>query len=135
MTVRGNRALLAALLRKLVDNALRHGAVPRVGGADGAGNPAVLHVDVTVGLRDGRAFVSVEDDGRGVPDDVFAGLGARFHRPAGTAASGSGLGLALARRIAELHDGRLAFAAGAGGRGFRATLGLPVPLTRERMHP
>lgn len=125
-SVCGNRALLAALLRNLVDNALRHGAAPPDTTANGSDDASILHVDVRVGTRDGRAFVRVEDDGRGVPPEELARLGARFQRPTGTVAPGSGLGLALARRIAELHAGRLEFTAAAGGRGFRATLDLPV---------
>lgn len=116
--VSGNRSLLAALLRNLVDNALRHGAAPRDG--------APLHVTVTVGAAAGTASIVVEDDGAGVAPADLPRLGAFFERPAGTTAAGSGLGLALARRIAEVHDGRLALETGTDGRGLRVTLSLPA---------
>jgi two-component system sensor histidine kinase QseC len=118
--VPGNRSLLEALLRNLVDNALRHGGATRSQGA------APLHVTVRVAASGGDAHLVVEDDGAGVAPEHLSRLGARFERPTGTVASGSGLGLALARRIAEVHGGRLTLEPGADGRGLRATLSLPA---------
>lgn len=132
--VRGNRSLLAALLRNLVDNALRHGGAPRdtdVEPGDGAvvhpeTGSAALNVTVRVAARDGTVRMSVEDDGAGVSADELPRLGERFQRPAGTTAAGSGLGLALVRRIAELHGGQLELAPATAGRGLCATVSLPA---------
>ncbi|MFO1456732.1 MAG: sensor histidine kinase N-terminal domain-containing protein [Steroidobacteraceae bacterium] len=128
-SVQGNRALLAALLRNLVDNALRHGVAGTTAGADAAAPPPpsrAIGVTVRVAQAAGVATLEVEDDGVGVAPGELARLGEYFERPAGTSAAGSGLGLALARRIAEVHGGRLAFAPGSGGRGLRVTLTMPV---------
>jgi signal transduction histidine kinase len=100
------------LLRNLIDNALRHGG------------PAV-HVLVTVGQRGGRALLEVLDDGRGVDAAALAMLGTPFQRPEGTAAAGSGLGLALVRRIAEWHDGEAVIGNAEGTRGLRVEVSLP----------
>jgi two-component system, OmpR family, sensor histidine kinase QseC len=107
----GNVSLLAAMLRNLVDNALRHGGSP-------------LHVTVSLAHSGDEILVTVNDDGRGVPPDALQTLSTRFFRPSGTLATGSGLGLALARRIAEWHGGTLVLSAGSGGRGLQARITL-----------
>ncbi|MFO1402489.1 MAG: ATP-binding protein [Steroidobacteraceae bacterium] len=109
----GHAELLAVLLRNLVDNALLHGGAP-------------LHVELALRREGGQVSIRIQDDGRGVAVEALAQLGERFHRPEGTRAEGSGLGLALVRRIAEWHGGTLRFDAGPGGRGFSATVTLPA---------
>jgi signal transduction histidine kinase len=67
-------------------------------------------------------FASIRDQGPGVPEEQRAELGRRFHRLAGASASaGSGLGLSIAKRIAELHRASLAFEA-APGAGLSVTI-------------
>ena len=105
--VEGDSALLDALIRNLAENAIRH-----------AGPGANVRVAVTA--RDGHAFLTVEDDGPGVPTEVLEQLGRRFFRSPETRASGSGLGLSIVLRIAELHRGNVRFSSGDGGRGFKA---------------
>jgi signal transduction histidine kinase len=100
------------MLRNLVDNALRHGG-------------AAVAVDVSVRAAGDAVLLRVEDDGAGVAPAELAALGARFQRASGASAPGSGLGLALARRIAECHGGRLEFGPAVPGRGFRVDVSLP----------
>ncbi|MFL5951526.1 MAG: sensor histidine kinase [Gaiellaceae bacterium] len=80
--------------RILVENALVH-------------TPPGTPVRIASAQHDGSAFLSVEDEGPGIPaqhaDHVFE----RFYRLDGSVASGSGLGLAIARELAELMDGSL----------------------------
>lgn len=103
--IAGDPALVAVLLRNLVDNAIRYG-------------PGGGMVDVRVGPADGGVELVVTDQGPGVPPDERARLGERFHRALGTGEAGSGLGLSIVRRIAELHGATLAFGAGPEGRGL-----------------
>jgi two-component system sensor histidine kinase QseC len=84
LPLRGDEALLATLLRNLIDNALRYGG---------------KHVH----LRMAPDHIVVEDDGPGVAADLLGRLGDRFHRPPGQAQDGSGLGLSIVERIAGLH--------------------------------
>lgn len=113
VSVRGDAALLEALVRNLAENAVRHG---------GPG----ANIRVAVATRDGRALLTIEDDGPGVSPEVLDQLGRRFFRGPETRASGTGLGLSIVLRIAELHGGSVRFATGDGGRGFRAEVTLPL---------
>jgi len=110
--VAGYPGLLQVLLRNLVDNAVRY--TPRGG-----------KVRVAVG-GDGRtARLEVSDNGPGVPPQELARLGERFHRLAAPGETGSGLGLSIVLRIAELHRGGVRFAAGHGGAGLAVSVELP----------
>jgi PAS domain S-box-containing protein len=70
---------------------------------------------------DGGFQVTVEDEGPGLPDT--SNLFVPFFT---TKPSGSGIGLALSRQIAEAHGGTLTLENRAGARGCRATLRLPA---------
>jgi signal transduction histidine kinase len=104
----GYAGLVAVLARNLVDNAVRY---TQPGG----------RVEVAVGPG---AVIEVRDNGPGVPAQELAHLGERFHRLAGQAQSGSGLGLSIALRIAELHGGSIRFSRGPGGRGLAVSVSL-----------
>ncbi len=113
----GDRDALERALRNLVENALRHGAEGgwvQVGAAPRA-------------ARDGgspEVVLAVEDRGRGVGADDLPHLFEPFFRGNGIAVPGSGLGLALARQIAEAHGGRVRVAP-ATPQGARFTIELP----------
>jgi two-component system OmpR family sensor kinase len=112
----GDADALCRLLGNLLDNAVRY-------------TPAGGRVDVTVVRETGtpaRAIVTVADTGPGIPPEERERVFDRFHRVPGTAGTGSGLGLALARSIAGRHQGEVSLADGPGGRGLRAILRLPA---------
>jgi len=85
-----------------------------------------VHVRIEVADAGGRARVSVVDDGPGVPAEVAATLFEPFvtARP-----GGSGLGLAVARRVAERHGGSLVLESTPGAPGARFSIYLPVART------
>lgn len=64
------------------------------------GGRLLLHVD----REDGRTVFTVEDNGRGVPENIRARI---FDPFVTTRSDGTGLGLAISRRIAEDHGGTL----------------------------
>jgi signal transduction histidine kinase len=88
----GDRELATQLLANLVENAVRHG---REGG----------RVEVTLEqAQDGGAVLVVADDGAGIPAAERGRVFRRFHRlDAARSSPGTGLGLPLARAIADLH--------------------------------
>jgi two-component system sensor histidine kinase QseC len=91
LTVPGQPGLLRVLLRNLLNNAIHH---------TGPGTVVTVQPD-TLG---GKPVLRVFDNGPGVNPETLAHLSERFYRPLGTRGDGSGLGLSIARRIAELHQ-------------------------------
>ena len=69
-------------------------------------------VHVTTAMRDGTWSMEVRDEGPGIPPDLREQVLEPFFT---TKARGGGLGLPIARRVAELHGGTLALACPASG--------------------
>jgi signal transduction histidine kinase len=67
-------------------------------------------VAVEVQERGDWAELGVSDTGIGIPEDELPLIFERFHRAEGARSDGrgAGLGLAIARQIAEAHGGRIA---------------------------
>ncbi len=110
--IKGDPQLLERAVRNLLHNAAQ---AERQSGGTGP---------LTVELRRGDASVSllVDDRGPGIPDEVRQ----RLFRPFATGRTeGVGLGLALARRIVDLHGGRLTLEARPLG-GTRAVMEFPL---------
>jgi two-component system OmpR family sensor kinase len=88
----GDDARILQIGRALVTNALTH-------------TPPGTQVTLKARRRKGRAELSVEDDGPGIPASQREAVFGRFYRVEGGMASGSGLGLAIAREIARVMGG------------------------------
>jgi signal transduction histidine kinase len=76
-------------------------------------------ISVHLAQADGKALLEVADTGVGIPPDELPRLFERFHRiegAGGRTQEGSGIGLALARELIELHGGTIE-AASRGGEG------------------
>lgn len=100
--VDGDPELLEVALRNLLDNAIRY-------------SPAGSEVRVVVEKSVGGRVLSVQDNGPGVPADELPRLLERFYRGSSVSAEGSGLGLTIVGRIAELHGALLELANREGG--------------------
>lgn len=110
--IRGDAVALRRCVANLVENAVRYGGSARI----------------ALDVAGGRVTVAVEDDGPGVPDEAIERLCEPFYRGEASRnreTGGVGLGLAIARRIADDHGGRLDFANRAEG-GLRASVTLPL---------
>ena len=87
-------------MRILLDNALRH-------------TPEGTYVTVRADRDNGAAELTVADTGPGLPEGTRAKAFERFYT--GDAARGAGLGLAIARELAERMEGRSCCARGPEG--------------------
>jgi two-component system sensor histidine kinase TctE len=103
--VRGDALSLTEAGKNLLGTAIRHGRAPVLLGVRAGPSPALW----------------ISDGGTGPSEALLAQAGQRF--ASGTAAGGAGLGLAIARAVADGHGGALVFAR-RGGR-FEAALELP----------
>jgi signal transduction histidine kinase len=99
------------IARILVENAVRH-------------TPPGTPVEIATAQADGRALLSVRDEGPGIAEDEQERLFTRFYRPGGGRTSGSGLGLAIASELARLMEGAIELDSRPGESVF--TLRLPV---------
>ncbi|XUW93870.1 ATP-binding protein (plasmid) [Burkholderia sp. M6-3] len=92
--VTGDDMLLAALVRNLVDNAIRY-------------SPPGASVLIRTTTDGANASLSVGDSGPGLADADRSRLGERFFRVPGTSESGSGLGWSIVQRIVDLHAAKV----------------------------
>ena len=115
LSLLGDEFRIEQVITNLLTNALRYGG----------GQPVV----VTVGVRDHEAFVSVRDQGMGIAPADQERIFEQFERTEGAAqVAGLGLGLYIARQIAQAHHGRLEVrSAPAQGSEFILSLPLPAP--------
>jgi PAS domain S-box-containing protein len=90
--IRADRAMVARIVENLIGNASKH-------------TPETARVWVRVAPADRGALLIVEDDGPGVPSGARERIFEPFLQGPG-AGPGSGVGLALVARFAELHGGR-----------------------------
>lgn len=105
--------LFGRVIGELVDNAFKF---------SNQGDPVAVRISV----RDSSAVIEVSDQGRGMSQEEISNAGAflQFQRKR-FEQQGTGLGLVIARRIAELHGGRLELESSP-GHGLHARLILPV---------
>jgi two-component system CheB/CheR fusion protein len=113
--VTGDATRLQQVLGNLLDNAAKFSTGPG-------------QVGVQLEVEADTAVLSVSDTGRGIPAplrgrvfDMFARVDSSEHAP-----SGLGIGLALCRRLVELHGGTIDVASGPAGLGSRFTVRLPL---------
>lgn len=91
---RGKPLALKRCLGNLVDNAVKYG------------NTAWVRIEDEAG----RLLIHVEDEGPGVPEDQLSRIFEPYYRLHASQRQGHGLGLGIARNIAQSHGGELAIA-------------------------
>ncbi len=95
-SISGDPELLQTMFQALVENAIQH-------------SPAEQTVAIEIARVDQFISVQIRNQGQPIPPADLGRIFERFYqaRAAGTASTGVGLGLAIARRIAELHEGEI----------------------------
>lgn len=109
LPLRGDPQLMTVVLRNLLDNAVRY---------------APEGTAVTLNLL--PTHLQLDNAGPPLTDEQMRTLGQRFHRADGQRETGSGLGISIVQRIAQLHGLVLQVGAGEGGQGVRVVL-RPAP--------
>jgi signal transduction histidine kinase len=100
LPIRADEDLLRRMILNLLDNAIKY-------------TPAGRRVAITCQRADSEYELSVTDTGPGIPADLHARIFERFFRGdnartrAENDGGGAGLGLSIARWIAQAHHGRL----------------------------
>jgi len=119
--VRGNAVLLCEALANLIDNAIRYN---RPGG----------HVTVSTESVGSNALLLIEDDGPGIPKQDRERVFERFQCLSEASVDGCGLGLAIVREIAQMHDASVSLDEGSEGVGTRVCMRLPLgaPASKAR---
>ena len=116
--VMGSPSLLEELCQNLCDNAIRYN---RPGGR------VVLETGLT---KEGRPYLSVQDNGIGIPRQAQSSVFERFYRvdkSRSKATGGTGLGLAIVKQIARIHKARIRLES-------EVNAGTTVTITFEAIH-
>lgn len=96
-SVQGNKDMLKELVENLAQNAILY-------------NKAGGFVDIRVAPLEGRAVLTVRDNGIGIPAAEQQRIFERFYRvdkSRSKATGGTGLGLAIVKHIVEIHDAKI----------------------------
>lgn len=122
--VEGNLLLLERVVENLVSNSIRYKTEDRV------------HITVRVSKAEGKALLSLSDDGPGVPKEALSRLQEAFFRTDKARSrtdKGSGLGLSIVERAVHLMKGTLTFSNQA-PHGLKVDITLPLEDTNGKTH-
>ncbi|PYR11759.1 MAG: hypothetical protein DMF99_06785 [Acidobacteria bacterium] len=111
VVVRGDPVRLQQVVANVLDNAVKH-------------TPPGGSVRVHLATRAAHAVLTVRDTGDGIPPDVLPHIFEPFrHHGNG---GGLGIGLNVARRLVELHRGRIQAHSAGAGQGAEFVIALPM---------
>lgn len=113
LQVMGQAVLMDLMFGNLIDNALRY-------------TPAGGEIAVMIAAEGNRVRVDIRDSGPGIPTAALSRLCERFYRVNPQQGDGVGLGMAIVRRIAELHGADLDVHNRPHG-GLEVSIWLPIP--------
>jgi signal transduction histidine kinase/CheY-like chemotaxis protein len=114
--VSADRARIEQVLSNLLDNALKY-------------TPAGGTIRVAVRAQAERAVLEVSDDGEGIAPELLGRMFDLFvqgERGLARQRGGLGIGLTMAKRLVELHEGTIRAASAGPGRGATITVELPA---------
>jgi PAS domain S-box-containing protein len=114
--VDGDHTRLVQVVANLLANAAKY-------------TPEGGRIEVELEAADGQAYLAVRDNGNGIAPDllpVVFDLFTQGSRTLDRAQGGLGLGLALVRKLVELHGGHVDAASAGPGRGSTFTVTLPL---------
>jgi len=110
----GNEELIRTLIVNLISNAIRY-------------TPGKGRIVVSVMTESENVVISVKDSGPGIPESLQAQIFDRFKRGEHPDIPGSGLGLSIVSRIAELHQAKIELGQGLDNMGLGINVIFPGP--------
>jgi signal transduction histidine kinase len=111
-TIQGDLGLLTQLFEKLIENSIRFRgddapqiaiACEELGGLDDITPKLTSHSD----HRASGWFLSVQDNGRGIPAESVSSVFNLFERISDDESQGTGIGLSIAKKVVERHGGEI----------------------------
>ena len=111
--IRVDARAIAEVIYNLVENAAKY-------------SPSETTITLHGWSHGDRVFISVTDEGKGIPEDMREHVFEKFVRLEGSVTDGLGLGLAISRGIVEAQDGTIEIRAGEKGKGTAVVLTLPI---------
>jgi signal transduction histidine kinase len=94
VTMRCDAYWMGEALKNILVNSCRH-------------TPPNGRIQVSLAAADSSITITVEDDGKGIPEEELPKLFHRFYRSSRTQKGGAGIGLAITRTIVERHHGTI----------------------------
>jgi PAS domain S-box-containing protein len=123
--VNGDRTRLTQIFSNILHNAVKY-------------TPPAGRIEIALRTQDRQAIVSIRDNGVGIPAEMlehifepFAQLDRSYER----ADSGLGIGLTLAKKLVELHGGRIEARSAGRGKGTEFLIRLPVTAAAPAQRP
>jgi PAS domain S-box-containing protein len=119
--VEGDMQRLTQLVTNLLNNAARY-------------TPERGKISLEIRIENENAMLRVRDNGRGIEPELLERIFDMFvqgRAPAQRVSGGLGIGLALSRKIAQLHGGSLVATSAGPGKGAEFTLRLPLADTQQ----
>lgn len=111
--IRVDARAIAEVMYNLIENAAKY-------------SPRDTLITITAWSHGDRVFLSVMDEGKGIPAEMRERVFEKFVRLDNETSDGLGLGLAISRGIVEAQGGTIEIRAGEKGKGIIVVLGLPV---------
>jgi PAS domain S-box-containing protein len=121
----GDPARLAQIASNLLTNASRY-------------SPSVAQIRIMAGVVDGQLEIRVSDNGMGIPMELLPRIFEPFvqgERKLHGSVGGLGIGLALVKNLAEMHDGSVMAESAGSGQGSTFTVRLPFASAAARLAP
>ena len=111
--IRVDARAIAEVVYNLVENAAKY-------------SPAKTDITITAASHGNSVIISVMDEGQGIPAEMRERVFEKFVRLGGEHSDGLGLGLAIARGIAEAQNGTIKIASGDNDKGTKVVLTLQI---------
>lgn len=119
LSVDGVKPLLTSLISNLMDNAIKY-------------SPQESTIELTCHQSGDSIVLSVDDSGKGLDSEAREKVMERFYRHSRSKEQGAGLGLSIAKSIADIHQAKMELSRSPLG-GLRVTISFPLapPFTPE----